>query len=193
MSTTPAPVAPAPAAPPDGADGWGVTIAASAVIAVVLGTFGSVGVLIDPLSREFGVPRAGLVPLFAVALLVHTAAAAPAGAAADRFGPRTVLAVAGTAMTVGLLATATAGDVRAAIAAYGLGMGLASAGAWVATTTAVSSWFDRRRAAAIGVLTAGAAVGGMVIAPAAAAVAAGTGPRAALVALATLGAGAAVL
>jgi hypothetical protein len=58
----------------------------------------------------------------------------------------------------------------------------------VATTAAVSAAFAHRRSAALGLLTAGPAVGGVILAPASAALAAASGPRLACAVLAVLGA-----
>ncbi len=172
-----------------GPGSWLVAGTATVVLAVVHGVFGSIGVLIEPLAAEYGAPRSQLVLLFAPALAVHSVAARGAGRAVDRWGPRPALAVAAAGTGIGLLAPATATATGVAIGGYGLGLGLASACAWVATTAVVSAAFDRRRAAAPGLLAAGPAVGGAVLAPAAAALAATSGPRTACAVLALLGAG----
>lgn len=172
----------------DGRAGWVVTAAGSLASAVVLGVFGTIGVLIDPLARELGVPRTHLVPLFGVALLVHSIAASVAGRIADRTGPRPLMITAGVGTAAGLLVVALASDVRIVLAGYGLGLGVASASVWVATSTAASSWFRRRRAAAFGVLSASGGVGGMVLAPLAAGLAQSRGPRVTCMVLAAVAA-----
>lgn len=169
---------------------WLVAGTATAVLAVVLGVFGSIGVLIDPLAAEYGAPRSHLVLLFVTALAVHAVAARGAGWAVDRWGPRPALAVAAAGMGIGLLAPATATTTWVAVGCYGIGLGLASACTWVATTSVVSAAFDQNRSAALGLLTAGPAAGGVVLAPAAAALAATIGPRITCALLALLGAAA---
>lgn len=166
---------------------WMVAGVATTVLAVVLGTFGSIGVLIDPLAAEFTAPRTQLVLLFAAALSVHSLAAPAAGRAMDRWGPRPLLATAAAGMAFGLLAPATASTVWVAVGGYGLGLGLASASTWVATTATVSAAFARRRPAALGLLTAGPAAGGVVLAPVMAVLAEERGPRFACAVLAALG------
>lgn len=166
---------------------WLVAGTATAVLAVVLGVFGSIGVLIDPLAASYGAPRSHLVLLFAAALAVHTAAARGVGRAVDRWGPHPALAVAAVGAGAGLLAPAAATTTWVAVGGYGIGLGLASACTWVATSTVVSGAFEHRRAAALGLLTAGPAAGGVVIAPAAAALATTTGPRIACAVLAVVG------
>lgn len=168
-------------------DPWAVAVGATAVLAVVLGVFGSIGVLIDPLAAEFDAPRSHLVLLFAAALSVHSVAARPAGRVLDRRGPRPLLLVAAAGMAFGPLATAAAGSTWVAVGGYGLGLGLASASTWVATTAVVTAAFERRRAAALGLLSAGPAAGGAVLAPVMAALAEARGPRFACVVVAVLG------
>lgn len=175
---------------PDSTGSWFVAGTATTVLAVVLGVFGSIGVLIDPLAAAYGAPRSHLVLLFATALAVHSVAARGAGRAVDRWGPRPALALAAAGMGTGLLAPAMATATWVAVGGYGIGLGLASACTWVATTTAVSAAFAHRRSAALGLLAAGPAAGGVVIAPTAAALAATSGPRIACAVLALLGAAA---
>ncbi|MGY1590926.1 MFS transporter [Geodermatophilus sp. SYSU D00708] len=177
-------------APPGaGAAPWLVAVAATTALAVVLGVFGTVGVLIDPLADEFGAPRAHLVLLFPLALLVHAVTAPVAGAAVDRWGPRPLLAVAGLGTAIGLLAPAIASELEVAVVGYELGLGLAAAATWVATTVSVSAAFDRRRSAALGLLLAGPAAGGTLLAPALTALIQAQGPRVTCAVLAALGAG----
>jgi MFS family permease len=168
---------------------WHTAAAGTVALAVVLGAFGSVGILIDPLAAEYGVPRAALVPMFGLAFLVHSTTAPLLGFAADRWGPRPLLAAAAVAIGGGLAAPALlVGQAWLAVAAYGAGLGIACAGTWVATTSAVGAWAGRRGARGIALLTAGPAAGGMVLAPAIAAVAEAHGPRFTYLTLAALGA-----
>jgi MFS family permease len=171
----------------DGISAWIVATVATAVLGVVLGVFGSSGVLIDPLATAYGAPRSQLVLLFAAALAVHSVTARGAGPVLDRWGPRPLLAAAAVGMVVGPLAAAAAPTVWLAVGGYGAGVGLASACTWVATTGVVSAAFQRRRSAALGLLTAGPAAGGVVLAPMMAALAEARGPRTTCVLVAALG------
>lgn len=167
---------------------WRTAAAGTVALAVVLGAFGSVGILIDPLAAEYGVPRAALVPMFGLAFLVHSTSAPLLGFAADRWGPRPLLAAAAVAVGGGLAAPALlVGHAWLTVAAYGTGLGIACAGTWVATTSAIGAWAGRRGARGLALLTAGPAAGGMVLAPAIAAAAEAYGPRFTYLALAALG------
>jgi MFS family permease len=168
--------------------GWLVAAAGTTVLAVVQGVFGSVGVLIDPLAAELGGRREQLVLLFAAALAVHTIAARHAGRALDRFGPRPLLLVTAVAIAFGLLSPALAGSVPMAVAGYGIGLGLASACGWVATAATVGSAFRGRGAIGMGLLTAGPAVGGAILAPTLTVLAESHGARSTCLALAAVGA-----
>jgi MFS family permease len=122
-------------------------------------------------------------------LLVHALTAPVAGAAVDRWGPRPLLAVAGLGMAIGLPAPAIASELEVAVVGYGLGLGLAAAATWVATTVSGSVAFDRRRSAALGLLLAGPAAGGTLLAPALTALIEAQTPRVACAVLAALGSG----
>jgi hypothetical protein len=54
----------------DGISAWIVATVATAVLGVVLGVFGSIGVLIDPLATAYGASRSQVALLFAAALAV---------------------------------------------------------------------------------------------------------------------------
>jgi MFS family permease len=166
---------------------WVVAAVATAVLGVVLGVFGSIGVLIDPLADAYATPRTYTALLFTAALAVYSLTARRAGRVLDRWGPRPLLVVAAAGMAVGPLAPAAAPTVGFAVAGYGIGVGLASACTWVATTGVVSAAFQHRRAAALGLLTAGPAAGGVVLAPVMAALADAHGPRPTCVVVAALG------
>jgi hypothetical protein len=76
-----------PASTADTTGSWVVAAVATAVLAVVLGVFGSIGVLIDPLADAYAAPRAQVALLFAAALAVHSLAARRAGLVLNRSGP----------------------------------------------------------------------------------------------------------
>ena len=73
-----------PASTADTTGSWVVAAVATAVLAVVLGVFGSIGVLIDPLADAYAAPRAQVGLLFAAALSVHSLAAANSSATCAR-------------------------------------------------------------------------------------------------------------
>jgi MFS family permease len=91
-------------------------------------------------------------------------------------------------MAFGPLAPAAADSAWLAIAGYGLGVGLASACCWMATTGAVSAAVPGRRSAALGLLTAGPAAGGAVLAPTLTLLADAHGARMTCAVMAALGA-----
>src|SRR5919107_5838564 len=171
----------------DGISAWIVAMVATAVLGVVLGVFGSIGVLIGPLATAYAVPRSQSALLFAAALAVHSVTARGAGQVLDRWGPRPLLAAAAAGMAVGPLAAAAASTVWLAVVGYGAGVGPASACNWAATTGVVSAAFQRRRAAALGLLTPGPAAGGVVFAPMMAALTEAHRPRTTCVVIAALG------
>jgi MFS family permease len=179
-----------PAARPETTDSWAVAAAATGVLAVVHGLFGSIGVLIDPLAVAHDAPRSQMVLLFAAALAVHSLVAPRIGLALDRWGPRPLLLHASAGMLLGLLAPAAAGNVRLAVVGYGAGVGLASACGWMAAAGAVSAAVPGRRSAALGLLLAGPAAGGAVLAPTLALLADTFGARVTCAVIAAFGAAA---
>jgi len=179
-------------APHETTDSWAVAAAATGVLAVVHGLFGSIGVLVDPLAAALDAPRSRMVLLFAAAFAVHSLVAPRVGRALDRWGPRPLLLLAAAGMTAGLLAPAVADGVWFAVAGYGAGVGMASACCWISATGAVSAAVPGRRSAALGLLTAGPAAGGAVLAPTLALLADAHGARATCAVMAAMGATACV-
>ena len=91
------------------------------------------------------------------------------GFAADRWGPRRVLLAGAAAFGLGLVATSMAGSLPVALAAYGLGVGIGVACAYVPMVALVGGWFERRRTLALGVAVAGIGLGTLIVPPATAA------------------------
>jgi MFS family permease len=83
----------------------------------------------------------------------------PAGRLADRFGPRPVVLVSAATMGTGLLLTSNVSNLWLGYITYGFGVGVATACAYVPMVSQVSGWFDRRRAAALGVAVSGIGLG----------------------------------
>jgi predicted MFS family arabinose efflux permease len=119
----------------------------------------SLGVMIPPLEKEFGWPRAeisgGLLLISVIALV----AAPMVGMAVDRFGPRRI-ALSGILLfctTLGLLSTATA-DIRSWWALWAL---LAVGNMFILPTVwaqAINGYFDRARGKALALALCGTGV-----------------------------------
>jgi predicted MFS family arabinose efflux permease len=106
---------------------WSVVAALAVTQIVSWGTvFYAFAVLLAPMERETGWPRAALVSAFSLSVLVTGLCAAPVGALIDRFGGRTVMS-AGSVLAAALLALLSQVQGLAAFYALWAGLGLAGA------------------------------------------------------------------
>ena len=133
---------------------------------VARGMFDSFVVMLRPLDQSDDWDRDQLTAIYAIAMTCWGVGAPLAGWIVGRHGPRTGY-LCGTAMMVGgmLLASTDAG-----LWSFYLGHGVAvgTAGAMLGNVThaaLVSRWFDRRRAAALGLVHSSMGIGVLVFSP----------------------------
>lgn len=147
------------------------------------------GVLLKPLSEEFSWSRESVSAAFGIAAMTVAVCSPPLGYLLDRYGPRRIIvpsiAIFGGAFASLSLLTAHLWHLYAVFFVLGI---VGNGTAQMAYSRAVSSWFDRRRGAALAVLMSGGAVGAMVLPPIAERLVAAYGWRRACL---TLGIGAA--
>ncbi len=106
--------------------------------------------------EEFGWTRGNTAIIFSINILVYGLVAPFAGALADRFRPRYVLATGAVLMGIGMACCSLASQAWQFYLLYGVvaAAGLSIAG-WAPVATLITNWFVRRRALAFGVLGAG--------------------------------------
>ncbi|MGA2576637.1 MAG: MFS transporter [Bryobacteraceae bacterium] len=169
--------------------GWLVVLAAYCGAMV---SFGSLlvftfSIFLKPLSGAFGWSRESVSAAFGLAALTVAVCSPPLGHLLDRFGPRRVIlpcmAVFGVAFgSLGFL-TPRLMHLYAIFVLLGIvGNGTTQMG----YSRAVSTWFDKRRGLALALVMAGVGTGAMVFPPAAQALIAAHGWRAAYIVLGSL-------
>jgi MFS family permease len=156
---------------------WGVVGAAFAAMFAAFGIAYSYGAFLEELRADFGAGRALASVFFSLTALLYFGLGSVSGAALDRYGPRRVLLAGSVAFGVGLLVTARAGSLPVALAAYGLGVGIGVACAYVPMVALVGGWFEQRRTLALGVAVAGIGLGTLTVPPATAALIEASGWR----------------
>jgi nitrate/nitrite transporter NarK len=152
------------------AEGWPVVAASSAAVFCTTAVFYTFAVLLKPLTDELSWSRSDVSSAFGAMTMGAAVSAPMAGHLFDRFGPRWIsgpaLALVGCAFASLALLTSSRAHLYAT---YTL-IGVASTGtSAVVYARAIAGWFDRRRGAALAIVMASAALGGIVHPPAAAA------------------------
>ncbi|MEH2477701.1 MFS family permease [Nitrobacteraceae bacterium AZCC 2146] len=146
--------------------GWLVVVGSTLALIVgngpiILFTF---GVLLQPISAEFGWPRGSLAAAVVTSHIAGAVMMPFVGTLVDRFG---VKRIALPAITMFALATASGGllgnNLMAFILLYAF-LGLVGAGhSTLIYARAVSTWFDAQRGLALGITLAGIGIGAAVI------------------------------
>lgn len=148
--------------------GWWVVVAAMGIMFVMAGTgFYSFGVLLKPLMAHFGWSRGAVSIAQSIYLLTNSAVGLVTGKLAERHSIRKIIFIGGL---VGggawIMLSLTSSLWYLYFFYFVLGIGLGGAAGLVPASVAISHWFVRRRGAAMGVATAGIALGAMVLTPA---------------------------
>jgi MFS family permease len=148
------------------AAGWIVVVAVTTILTATSGARFLFGVVLKPVSEEFGWDRASLTAAVTAGLVVLTACQPLVGLLVDRVGSKPVL-VAGTALIgAALVPLSLVSRLWQVYLLYGVvaGVGFAATSP-VNVTSLVARWFERRRGTALAIATSGSAFGQLLIVP----------------------------
>ena len=138
--------------------GWIVVIGAFLVLLVSSLRSYSFGVFIDPLTADFGWPRAPLTLTYSLSLLVTSFLGIIAGTLSDRYGVRKVMIVGSVLVIAGFVFSSMITSLGQLYLAFIL-IGIGSAAFYIPVTTAVTRWFTERRGFAIGITVSALGIG----------------------------------
>ncbi|HTR82888.1 MAG TPA: MFS transporter [Reyranella sp.] len=145
--------------------GWIVVAAGGLMGCVAIGSLFSLAVFLQPMSEATGWSRTGISSAMTIDFLTMGVAAFGWGALTDRFGPRPVM-LAGAILTgLGLALASRAGSLLEFQIVYGVVVGGAVGAMIVPTMATVTGWFDKNRAIAVSLVSAGMGMGPMTISP----------------------------
>ena len=153
----------------DSSKGWAAVRCAFVSMFICFGVVYSFGAFLDPMSSEFDTGSSATSALFSITTFIFFTGGIISGMAVDRFGPKPVLIFGGLSMGFGLYLTSLVNSLWVGYITYGLGVGMGVACGYVPMLAVVGAWFDRRRAAALGIAVTGVGLGTLVVAPLAAA------------------------
>ena len=139
------------------------------------------GVLIIPMSKEFGWSLGDISSAMALRLFLFGAVAPFAGALMVRYGLTRIMSVSATLVVVGVLMAAMMTEKWQLWLSVGVILGVAPGmTALIVSATVASRWFTQRRGLVVGMLAAAVATGQLIFLPVAAWIAEHYGWRAAL-------------
>ena len=136
-----------------------VVVGATAGMALGFGSLGLISVFMRPLEAELGWSRSETSLAYAVAAAGMALGGVVWGWASDRVRIRILLAIGGAGLTLSLLAMAAVQSLWQAYLAHLVLSGLGFAVLYAPLLSATGEWFERRRGLAVGIVTAGGALG----------------------------------
>lgn len=135
---------------------------------VVFATPYSFGTFVKPMADEFHAKRGGIALVFGITSFLYFALGALTGPLVHRVGPRRMILFGGAVQVAGMLLTSHVHSLQQAYFTYGIGVGVGVACGYVPMVAVVGGWFDKKRAAAVGVAVSGIGLSSLVGSPLAA-------------------------
>ncbi|MEA2585920.1 MAG: hypothetical protein QOF33_4005, partial [Thermomicrobiales bacterium] len=146
--------------------GWIVVASVTLILTATSGARFLYGVVLKPVSEQFGWNRADLTVAVLINMLVLSACQPVIGAVVDRVGSRRVLFIGVVALAIALVPISFATELWHFYLLYGVVAAIALvATSPVNTTSLVSGWFTERRGTALAIATSGSAFGQLLIVP----------------------------
>lgn len=145
--------------------GWVIVAVGALMGCIGMGSMFSLAVFLDPIAAETGWSRAGISASMTVAFLAMGLGAFGWGAVSDRYGPRIVGVSGALLLGTGLLLASRAESLVVFQLAYGLFLGAAVGAFFAPMMATASAWFDRHRALAVSLVSAGLGMAPVTVAP----------------------------
>jgi MFS family permease len=145
--------------------GWVVVAVGALTTCVGFGAMFSLAVFLQPISDATGWSRAGVSAAMTLDFLIMGVAGFGWGALSDRVGSRVVVLAGSILLALGLVLASRATSLLEFQLAYGVVVGLAAGSFFAPMIALVSNWFDKRRAIAVSLVSAGLGVAPMTVSP----------------------------
>ena len=146
--------------------GWVVVIAVMLSLAIASGGRFLFGVVLKPISEEYGWGRAQLAFAVTINVVALSLLQPVIGLLVDRFGSRRILVGGAIATGLAMIPMARAHALWQIYVIYGLVAALGFAAMSPVNTTAlVNGWFEKKRGLALSMATSGSAYGQLLIVP----------------------------
>ncbi|MGH8766394.1 MAG: MFS transporter [Burkholderiales bacterium] len=145
--------------------GWVVVAAGALMTCIAFGAMFSLAVFLQPMADATGWSRAGISGAMTLVFLAMGVGGFAWGVLSDRFGARPVVLTGSILLALGLMLASRAGSLLEFQLAYGLLVGFAAGSFFPPFIAVVSNWFDKRRALAVSLTTAGVGVAPLTMSP----------------------------
>ncbi|HVN25975.1 MAG TPA: MFS transporter [Syntrophorhabdales bacterium] len=147
--------------------GWYIVAASFLILFSNSGAMYTFGVVFKPIAAEFGWGRGPVSLVFFINMVVFALTIAVTGRLYDRHGPKQVILVCTTFVSVGLVLTSLITSFWQFLLFYGILVAVGFGGSSIPLVSAMTStWFVKRRGLAVSLAVAGFSLGQFVIVPA---------------------------
>ena len=145
--------------------GWYI-VAASLILIILDGLLlYSFGVFFPFLNEEFGLSRAAGSSIFSLRSFVLAFSLTVAGRLVDKYDPRAVVFGGGAIAALGVFLSGLATEGWHLYVTYGIIVGLGDGVLYITCVALVSRWFIKKRTLAIGIITTGIPLSGLITNP----------------------------
>ena len=146
--------------------GWYIVATVFFASAIAVGTRQAFGLFVNPWADDFGVSVFAISAVASAGWVANGLAQPIVGKLTDRYGGRLVMGVSMLALGMATLVLAFATNIWMLAFVHAFVISSVISGVmFTPTTVLVARWFRRRRGTAMGIVTAGGSVGGMVLVP----------------------------
>ncbi|MFC1995443.1 MFS transporter [Chloroflexota bacterium] len=143
-----------------------IMLAALFIISIVLfGLQGSFGVFFIPLQDDFGWSRALTSGVYSLFQLLSGVMAILGGWTLDRYGPRVVFTIMGVFAGLSLLLSSQISVPWHLFITYSVLLAIGIGPIWPTSMAATVGWFEKRRGLALGIISAAAGIGIIIMPP----------------------------
>jgi MFS family permease len=145
--------------------GWVIVGVGIVVTCIGLGTMMSLGIFLQPMSQALGWSRAGISTAATLNFLAMGLGSFAWGALSDRFGTRSVVLAGGVLLGLGLTTASQATTLIQFQLLFGVLVGLAAGSFYAPMIATTTRWFTANRSLAVALVSAGLAMGSLLVAP----------------------------
>lgn len=145
--------------------GWVIVGVGIVVTCIGLGTMMSLGIFLQPMSQAAGWSRAGISTAATIDFLAMGLGSFAWGALSDRFGTRAVVLAGGVLLGLGLTTASQATSLVQFQLLFGVLVGLAAGSFYAPMIATTTRWFTTNRSLAVALVSAGLAMGSLLVAP----------------------------
>ena len=144
---------------------WVIVAAGALITCVAFGAIFALPVLLTSISADTGWSRAGISLGVTLNFIVMGIASVGWGYLSDRIGPRPVLVTGVVLLSAGLILTSRSTSLLAFQLEYGLVIGTAAACFMPPLMSTVTFWFEKHRALAVSLVSAGIGFAPLIVSP----------------------------